>query len=40
MELENIIKNNNKQLNQLGNDKLNILIDDSLKILNEYLRKR
>ena len=40
MELENTIKNNNKQLKQLGNDKLNILIDNSLKILNEYLRKR
>lgn len=40
MELENIIKNNSKQLEQLGNDKLNILIDDSLKILNEYLRKK
>lgn len=40
MELEKTIKNNNKQLEQLGNDKLNILINDSLKILNEYLRKR
>ena len=27
MELENTIKNNSKQLEQLGNNKLNILID-------------
>ena len=40
MELENTIKNNSKQLEQLGNNKLNILIDDSIKLLNEYLRKR
>lgn len=40
MELENTIKNNNRQLEDLGNNKLNILIDDSIKILNEYLRKR
>lgn len=40
MELENEIKNNNKQLKQLGNNKLNILIDDSIKLLNEYLRQR
>ena len=29
-----------KQLKQLGDNKLNILIDDSMKILNEYLRKQ
>lgn len=40
MELENTIENNIKQLEQLGNNKLNILIDDSIKLLNEYLRKR
>lgn len=39
-ELENTIKNNNKQLEELGNNKLNTLIDDSIKILNEYLRKK
>ena len=40
VELENVIKNNDKQLKQLGDNKLNILIDDSMKILNEYLRNR
>ena len=30
------IKNNSKQLEKLGNNKLNILIDDSIKLLNEY----
>lgn len=40
MELENTIKNNSKQLDQLGNNKLNLLIDNSIKLLNEYLRKR
>lgn len=40
MELENTIKNNSKQLEQLGNDKLNILTNNSIKLLNEYLRKR
>lgn len=40
IELENVIKNNDKQLKQLGDNKLNILIDDSMKILNEYLRKQ
>ena len=40
MELKNEIKDNNKRLNELGNNKLNILIDDSIKILNEYLRKK
>ena len=40
IELENTIKNNIKQLEQLGNNKLNVLIDDSIKLLNEYLRKR
>lgn len=40
MELENTIKNNNRQLEDLENNKLNILIDDSIKILNDYLRKR
>ncbi|MBP3596223.1 MAG: AAA family ATPase [Clostridia bacterium] len=40
MELEKTIKDNNKQLKELGKDKLNILIDDSIKILNEYFRKR
>lgn len=40
MELKNMIENNSKQLKELGNNKLNILIDDSIKILNEYLRKR
>ena len=39
-ELENDIKNNSKKLEKLGNSKLNLLIDDSIKLLNECLRKR
>lgn len=37
MELENTIKNKNKQLKQFGDNKLNILVDDSMKILNDYI---
>ena len=40
MELKNSIKDKSKQLEQLGNNKLNILIDNSTKLLNEHLRKR
>ena len=39
-ELENDIRNNSRKLEKLGNSKLNVLIDDSIKLLNEYLRKR
>ena len=40
MELENAIKDNNNKLKQLGSNKLEILIKDSIKLLNENLRKR
>ena len=40
IEIENEIKNNTKKLKILGNNKLDLLIKKSLKLLNEYLRKR
>lgn len=40
IELENAIKSNKRELENLGNNKLDLLIDNSKKILNEYLRKR
>ena len=40
MELENKIQINKRKLKLLGNHKLDILTSNSIKLLNEYLRKR
>lgn len=40
IELKNEINRNMRKLNLLGSNKLNLLISSSMKLLNEYLRKR
>lgn len=40
IELKNEINRNMRKLNLLGNNKLDILISNSIKLLNEHLRKR
>lgn len=40
MELEKEIKNNEQRLRLLGSNKLDLLIENSMKLLNEYFRKK
>ena len=40
MELDNNIKSSQKELNELGTDKLERLIDKSMQLLNEMLREK
>lgn len=40
MELEKEIKNNEQKLRLLGNNKLDLLVESSMKLLNEHLRKK
>lgn len=40
MELEDNIKRNNRRIKEIGSNKLDLLIDDSMKILQENLREK
>ncbi len=40
IELQNKIKSNTRKLKSLGNDKLELLVEDSKKLLNKYLNKK